>query len=448
MKIASRNALLLLVALASVALGCAPRRVPVLEPLQAIEQKTPVVLIAGITGSMLRDRETGKVQWGNARRFFTPHDGGYALARPIAPGVEDRLEAFSPILTVKLLGIWKFDVYASLVRLMEANGYRMGDLDDPRPEDDFFFFSYDWRYGNVRAAEELARKLEQLRQVRGEERLEVSFVCQSNAARIGRYFMKYGGGSLEEAESGAAKRPAEIDVDKLILLGTANGGGLRVLGDLLHGRRYVAPFGRKLRPETIFTMWSVYEALPAYHEDLFFDAAGRVLDVDLFDPDNWERYGWSVYRQKVRKRLHGSGRTELFGDQQERDAFLVEALGRAQRLHRLLEADVEDFGEPRYYSIQAAGEPTPARALLEPDGESWSTRVSFGKRGRKRWPMSHTDGDRFATLDSQMWLSPQERDAFAREPVFVDSSHRKIVLDTEAHRRILEFLLDGDSGAD
>jgi hypothetical protein len=448
MMIASRNAVLLIVALASVAFGCAPRRVPVLEPLQAIEEKTPVVLIAGITGSMLRDRETGKVQWGNARRFFVPHDGGYAIARPIAPGVEDRLEAFAPILTVKLLGIWKFDVYAQLVRLMEANGYRMGDLDDPRPEDDFFFFSYDWRYGNVRAAEDLARKLEELRRVRGEETLEVSFVCQSNAARIARYFVKYGGGSLEQAESGTAKRPAAIEVDKLILLGTANGGGLRVLNDLHRGRRYVRPFGRKLRPETVFTMWSVYEALPAYHEDLFIDATGRTLDVDLFDPENWKRYGWSVYRPKVRNRLHGTGRTELFGQQQERDAFLVEALGRAQRLHRLLEADVEDFGETRYYSIQARDEPTPARALLEPDGEKWRMRVSLDKSGRKRWPMSHTDGDGFATLDSQMWLSPQERDALAHEPVFVDTTHRKIVLDGEAHRRILEFLLDGDSATD
>jgi hypothetical protein len=448
MKIASRNALLLLVVFASVAFGCVPRRVPVLEPLQAVDHKTPVVLIAGITGSMLRDRETGKVQWGNARRFFSPRDGGYALARPIASGVEDRLEAFSPILTVKLLGIWKFDVYASLVRLMEANGYRMGDLDDPRPEDDFFFFSYDWRYGNVRAAEELARRLEELRRARGEETLEVSFICQSNAARIARYFLKYGGGSLEEAESGGAKRPAEIEVDKLILLGTANGGGLRVLDDLLYGRRYVAPFGRKLRPETIFTMWSVYEALPAYHDDLFFDATGRTLDVDLFDPGNWKRYGWSVYRPKVRERLREAGRTAPFGDEQDRDAFLVEALDRAQRLHRLLEADVEGFGEPRYYSIQAGDEPTPERALLEPDGEKWSTRVSFGKRGRKRWPMSHAAGDGFATLDSQMWLSPQERGAFAHEPVFVDASHRKIVLDPEAHRRILEFLFDGDSGPD
>jgi hypothetical protein len=49
------------------------------------------------------------------------------------------------VLRVRFLGIVEFDLYSGLVRAMEADGYRLGDLGDPRPEDSFFFFTYDWR---------------------------------------------------------------------------------------------------------------------------------------------------------------------------------------------------------------------------------------------------------------------------------------------------------------
>lgn len=431
-----RASWLLFVVVLFQASGCA-HRTPVLEPLRTIAEKTPVVLIPGITGSQLRNRETGEVLWGTARAFFAPRDGGYALARPIGAGAEDVLEAFAPLREIKLLGICKVDIYASLARLMESNGYREGDLDDPRPGETFFFFPYDWRYGAVRAAHELTEKLERLRQVRGTARLHVTLVGQSNAGRIARYFVKYGGASLEEAEAGRARRPPGIEVDKLILVGTANGGGLRTLDDLHRGRRYIPWIGRKLQPETIFTMESVYEELPFYHEDLFFDSDGGMLDVDVADAASWKSYGWSIYRRDARERTRASGRTDLFGDEGDRAAFLAEALDRAKRLHRLLMLDVRDLGPTRYYSVQSRSEPTPERALLDPD---------LGRRARYR-ALAEAPGDGHATLGSQMWLSPRESAALAREPVYVAAEHRRIVLSRAAQRSILEFLLDGAAPA-
>jgi hypothetical protein len=412
----------------------------VLEPLVALADRTPLVIIPGITGSKLRDRDSGEIAWGSARGFFFPHDGGHALARPIPSGTADALEAAGPILRVELLGIWKIDVYASLARLLEANGYRLGRLDDPRPDDTFFFFSYDWRQSNVSAVRALADQLENLRRVRGEDTLRVDLLCQSNAARIARYFLKYGPASLDEAERAAARRPPEIEVDKLILLGTANGGGLRTLRDLNRGRKYVALVGRKLQPETIFTMWSVYEALPFYGSGWFIDAAGRPVDADLGDAHDWRRFGWSIYGHAAAKRLRQARRADLFGDEVQRFEFLSEALARAGRLHRALVADVADPADTRYYSIQSKSQPTPERARLRRRGDRWRTDFTADRRG----PAVHVPGDGHATLASQSWLSPQELDAFAREPAYVDAEHRKIVLSREAHLRILEFLLDPD----
>lgn len=431
-----RRGLLLVFALAALSCACGPRRSPLLQPLLERERKTPVVLIPGVTGSMLREGETGKVRWGNARGFFFPHDGGYGLARPIPADTPDDLETFAPILQVTLLGIWKVDIYAALQRLMEANGYRPGNLDDPRPDDTFFFFPYDWRYSNGDAVRELARKLENLRRVRGEDTLHVDFVCQSNAARIARFFVKYGGASLEQAEAGTAHRPADVAVDKLILLGTANGGGLRTLRDMNRGRKYVGMIGRKLQPETIFTMWSPYEALPLYREDWFYDGAGESVDADLTDAADWRRFGWSIYGREAAARLHKAGRTDLFGDEAQREDYLAAALDRAVRLHRLLVDDVADPGATRYYAIQSRSQPTLARALLEEKKGRWRTR--FEGAG----PAAREPGDGHATLASQAWLAPQERAALAHDTVYVDAEHRKIVLSREAQRWILEFLLD------
>lgn len=431
------RAALVLAAVAIVA-SCGPRRAPLLQPLAALERRTPVVILPGITGSMLRDRESGEVVWGNARAFFRPHDGGYALARPIPAGTVDRLEAFAPIFDVRLFGIWRVDVYAALARLMQANGYRLGDLERPLGGGDAFFFPYDWRQGSVAAVRDLARKLEGLRRARGNATLHVNLVCQSNAGRIARWFVKYGSGSLEEAEAGVARPPPTIAVDRIVLIGTANGGGLRTLGDLQNGRKYVRWIGRKLQPEAIATLVSVYEELPFYGEDWFVGRDGPAPRATLADPADWKRYGWGLYRPQSLERIERSGRTDLFGDERQRAAFLAGALDRAQRLHRLLRADAPGFSDTRYYSIQSDAFPTPERARLERHGHGWRTRVGPG-RGR---PPARAPGDGHATLASQAWLSPQETAAFAHETVYVRAEHRKIVLSREAHRLLLEFLLE------
>lgn len=427
--------------------GCATHRPPVLEPLRDVKARTPVVLIPGITGTRLRDRETGRTVWGNSRSIFFPRDGGYRLALPIdlAEGERDSLEAGSLILHFRLLGLFRFEIYGSLIRLMEANGYRLGDLNHPRPDDTFFLFPYDWRHENLRAVQELAELLERLRQVRGDDVLRVNFICQSNAGRIARYFIKYGAAPLAQAESGTASRPSRIEVDKLILVGAANGGALSTLEELCRGRSYLPILGRKFLPETSFTYRSVYEELPAYRRDLFFDSEGRPLAIDLFDAANWETYGWSVWGRKARKRLSRTKHEDLFGDEKRRAEFLAESLDRAHRLHDVLSRDVRDFGGTEYYLVQNVYLPTPERALLLQRQGEW--RTLYGTHPRVSsvpylQSLASAPGDRHATLDSLFWLSPQERKALAAPPAHIPAVHRKIILSEAAHRWILSYLLD------
>jgi hypothetical protein len=336
------------------------------------------------------------------------------------------------------MGILPVDFYGQILELLEANGYVRGDLAAPDPNANLYVFPYDWRRGSDLAAAELSERLEALRRARGDAVLEVDLICQSNAARVARYFLKYGGASLSEAERGTAAPPAEIRVDRLILVGTANGGGLDVLPDLLEGRRFVPFLGRRFLPEVLFSFPAVYEELPAYaapSQPRFVDGEGRPVEVDLQDAADWERLGWSVFAPRARERLERRARFDLFGDEAARRRHLADSLERGRRLAHLLRRDAPGFGTTRYYSIQNAYVPTPERAVLVERDGTWRVRWYDERTGS-----GHAPGDGFATLESQAWISHQEQAALAAPPFYVPARHRAILFHLEAKRRILEIL--------
>ncbi len=428
--------------------GCATPRTPVWPSLRDRPSKTPVVLIPGITGTQLRERDTQRVVWGDGWSVFFPWDGGHALARTLdESGTEKKtIEAFAIIREVRMFRFWKVaEAYGAVERLMLKNGYKVGDLRNPKPDDTFFFFLYDWRQDNVLAAQELARQLERLRAARGEQRLKVALICQSNAGNIARYFAKYGVASLDEAESGAATRPPNVQIEKIILVGTANGGSLRTLHEMNRGRAYFPLLARYWRPETLFTFTSLYQDLPYYRRNWFFDADGNVVDVNLYDADNWKKHGWSIFGEDAQKRLRDGWHEELFGDSEQQMAFLKESLQNAQRFHRLLEKDVPGFGTPRYYLLQNLYHPTFERALLTQRDGKWKTLFLTDAEVRRDpylLSLAAAPGDVHASHGSQFWLSPQEKAAVARPPVYLNEGHFEIILSPATQRWLLEFLAE------
>lgn len=425
--------------------GCShgPELVSVPE-LRQLEARTPVVFVPGILGTKLRERDTGRVLWGRGVNVIGPRDGGYSTALPITAGDGEptAVEAFEVVDAVSLAGIRRV-VYGALADLLEGHGYRLGDLAAPRPGDSAFFFAYDWRHSNVVAARQLREGLERLREVRGDARLPVNLICQSNGAHVCRYFLKYGGAALADAEAGRASPPPTIDVRRLVLVGTANGGSLRSLRELDRGRRYLKPVGRRWRPEAAFTFRALFQDLPAYSDDLFLDENGEKVAVDVFDPASWRRYGWSIYRPAARRRLAAGRRPDLFGDAAERERYLERMLDEARRFQRLLARGVAGFGDTRYYLLQSGDQPTPRRAVLLEDGGVWRT-LFTGDPELERDPELAARagglGDGHAVLESQHWLSPQERAALADEPFRTHGKHFAMVLKPATQRKLLEVL--------
>jgi hypothetical protein len=427
-------------------IGCAGKAPPVLDPLVRLQPKTPVVIVPGFSGSMIRDSDDGKVVWGTAGPLFYPRDGGYSLALPLDQDERERqgYEAFDVIRAMRI-GPVKVDVYGKLIKALEANGYRLGDLDNPSADATLFVFPYDWRYNNVEAAAALTRKLQHLQRLRGDSPLDLHLICQSNAARIARYMMKYGGASLDEAEAGRASPPAGLHVKKLMLVGTANGGATNGFRNMLQGRSYAPAIGRRITPEVAFSFEATFETLPAYRDQLFFDENGAALDVDLYDAANWERYGWSIYAPAVESRLRKRERDDLFGDATARRDHLERGLDRARRLHDVLIRDVPGFPRTRYYSVQNAYRKTADRVLLRRDRKGrWET-LFFPQRPLGKGPLfslASSPGDGHATVHSQQWLSPQETASLVHDTLYVPSYHRGIVHHATTHRAILAYLLE------
>jgi hypothetical protein len=439
------TAILLLATLA----GCVVRRPPTLEPLRRLDARAPVILVPGTTGTMLRDRATGRVLWGNAWSVFFPRDGAYRLALPVTAGegADGGVEAFAPVMGFHLLGVKRVEAYEAVARLMTANGYRQGDLESPHPDDTFFIYVYDWRYGTEYAARRLVELLERLRGVRGEATLRVTLICQSTASSIGRYAAKYGGVSLDEAETGRGGLPSGIEIDKLILVGTSNGGALRTLRELQRGRSYVPLLGRKIQPEALFTFRSLFEDLPLDERDLFVDERGEPVEIDVFDPDVWVRHAWSAFSAEAERRIARKGREDLFGTHEDRVDYLADRLESAERLGRLLAADSPHFGETRYYSLQNAYTPTPRRAVVTGEGDAagtWYATDRWVRRDPLLRLLAAAPGDGHATLESQRALSPQELRAMVAESDPIPAGHFEMILDPGAQTYLLRFLLDQD----
>ena len=409
-------------------LGCTTLVVPRLE--REPEERRLVVVVPGITGVELVQPERHRVVWGRGVNLLCPRDGGYRLAAAeLLPGRAIRRIRLGPIVK---------PIYAPIERLFVANGWSAGDLERPSEEADLFFFEYDWRRGNGESANRLASQLENLAAVRGGE-VGVSLICQSNGALICRYLAKYGTTTPEEAARGRGASLTGVRLEQLVLVGTANGGSLRVLQNLNHGRRYVPWVGRTFQPELFATFESLFQDLPIYADDLFLDSTGEPITVDLFDPETWERYGWSIYAEEAARRLGRPAAREVFPAPAERRANLAQRLDRARRLRALLDRDV-DLDGLRYFSIQNDRVPTAARAVLRSSGGRWET-LFFGDpaiRGRLARRLA-SDGDGHATVASQQWLPDSERAAFAEPTWYVDGAHFEMILEPEVLERLLQI---------
>src|SRR5215210_4199768 len=193
----------LVVALATAGAGCGARRTPDLARIFAgvreRKGKRPVIVIPGVLGSRIVNRQTGEIVWPSA--FRSDVDG---LSLPTTPDLaanRDELVAARIVEAAKLAKIApEVYVYHHLLRALEDyGGYREGEWDNP-PEggdsDTFYVFAYDWRRDNVESARLLARRVEALKLRLGRPDLRFNVVAHSMGGLVARYAAMYGDSDL------------------------------------------------------------------------------------------------------------------------------------------------------------------------------------------------------------------------------------------------------------
>jgi pimeloyl-ACP methyl ester carboxylesterase len=357
-----------LLALALILTGCPWKKTPNLEQIfaQARERKgkRPVIVIPGVLGSQLVNKETGEVVWLNLAQ--SKNDD---LRLPISPDFEsndDALEAQSIIGKVKVYRFLpQLRVYQEMLDSIELyGGYRRGSWDDPGAggdRDTYYVFPYDWRKDNVENARVFIRRVAALKQKLNRPDLQFNVLAHSMGALIARYALMYGDRDLSvDGEKPAPNWEAAAHFHKVFMFGAPNEGTFAAFEALLKGYSDRTILGRvypeALNREVAFSSPAIFQLLPHGKTAKFYDENLREITLDLYDPQTWKTYGWSAIgdpkylaqfaggeqsgselailaAKKKRKDL-----TYAKTPREDLDAYFAAALKRARLFHEALDA--------------------------------------------------------------------------------------------------------------
>ena len=239
-------------------------------------------------------------------------------------------------------------VYKDLLDSMRNYaGYREGDWEKPGAEDyqdTFYVFPYDWRQDNVVNARTLVRRIEQLKTKLQRPNLKFNVVAHSMGGLIARYAAMYGDADLPAGDGPI--QPTWIGaahISKIVMIGVPNEGSADAFATLLEGysiteglRRRI-PLLNKLTAEDVVRTPSVFQLLPHQRAVRFLDENLKPIDIDLYDPEVWKRFEWSViFSPDFRRRYSQSIGTNGVDD--DLDAYLAATLRRTRRFHQALDA--------------------------------------------------------------------------------------------------------------
>jgi pimeloyl-ACP methyl ester carboxylesterase len=348
----------------AVAVTCAPA-----------QARPPVILIPGLTGSELIDSKTGTTIW-----FKLHHVRANDLRLPVSPNISANRDELKPgdiIRDVKPGILPRIDVYGGFITsLISQGGYKEGRWDTPPArgyENTIYVFAYDWRRDNVENARILIRKIEALKRKLRRPGLKFDLVGHSMGGLIARYAAMYGDADLALTGTATPTWAGAKDISRLIVLGTPNEGSPLSLKDLINGFSLLGvevplPFIRNMSKFDVFTIPAAYELLPAPGTFKAYDDELRPINIDLYDPATWTKYGWNAIDDKNFEKEFS------LTEQKAAPAYFAAVLDRAKRFQLALDGVSNSNSPVKIDMIGSACKDTvDAMVLYQKKDGKWDT---------------------------------------------------------------------------
>lgn len=361
------------------------------------DHRNPVIVIPGILGSKLALRGTEQVVWGAfAGDYADPGEpnGARLVGLPMRKGVPlsdltDDVRSTGALDRVEV-SLWGLSIeqraYLQILVTLGIGGYRddlLGESGAVDYGDDHFTcfqFHYDWRRDLAENAALLKDFIAEKRSyIEDEQRrrfgkvregLKFDIVAHSMGGLVSRYYLRYGDqdlpadGSLPKLDWAGAD-----EVDRLILVGTPNGGSAEAILQLVEGFK-PGPFLPTYSPAVLGTMPAIYQLLPRerHRPVVAREAAKGSEAVRYLDPKFWIDNQWGLANPE-----QGSEIAELLPDVsdpvQRREIaldHLTKCLTRAEQFHRALDVPAQP---PRSTMISIfAGDALDTAAVVSPRG--------------------------------------------------------------------------------
>ncbi len=281
----------------------------------------PVIVIPGILGSKLVDRESSHSVWGDFGKNFAHPEAGENLRKVALPmQLKKKLHQLKStttsdgsmrFVTGSIAGLpIQINAYAGLMEAMGIGTGSMGGIinklddyiDDNRFEANAFEFSYDWRRSVDENAIELGKFIDQvtrfIRMYRGDHNpVKFDIVAHSMGGLIARYFLRYGEQLLpDDGSLPFSNWAGSAQIERVVIIGTPNAGSLFALERLVTGLPS-NPVTPGYDPVILGTMPAVYQLLPRLRHKTFYRIDTDDNTDDFLSADFWVEMSWGLANQ-------------------------------------------------------------------------------------------------------------------------------------------------------
>jgi pimeloyl-ACP methyl ester carboxylesterase len=357
------------------------------NPKPAQKGKTPVIIIPGLLGSELVNKETDETVW-----FDLGRSKNDDLRLPISPNLaanRDNLVPRDILRNIKYLRFFpEVEIYARAAASLEVPGdYKEGKWEAPGEngyQDTYYVFPYDWRLDNVENARLLINRIDELKRKLKRPDLKFNIIAHSMGGLITRYAAMYGNADLPGGTRRITPTWAGASrINKIFLVGTPNEGAISSLDALINGypigpRGINIPFIRDLSRFDMFTIPALFQLLPHGGTVRAFDENLKPLRIDIYNPATWEKYGWAAYTDP------DFAKQFTAQEQSQAKAYFRAVLNRTRRFHQALEANISQKSSVAIYMLGSDCKPTLDAMIVRREGKENRWRTSFKADGFKR----------------------------------------------------------------